>query len=105
MIIHKGYRSYHLTTLYSYQHKTQKKAPGKNSNVKKKETHLPNRSTGTNNFRSASVKEQTNISKTFIILWRVKHKNLSREVKTYAIFNNYRQESSDKKSYEGNDDR
>ena len=98
-IICKECENYHPTThptaLHGYQYKKQNNAPGKNDDRKKEETQLSNRCTEID-FSSASINQETNMVSMCVVPVTVKHKNSSREVKTFAMLDNCSQGTFDK---------
>ena len=76
------------TALHGYQYKKQKSEPGKNDDKKKEETQLSNRCTEIEDFSNVSINQETNMVSMCVVPVIVKHKNSSREVKTFAMLDN-----------------
>ena len=87
-IICKECKNYHPTALHGYQYKKQKSEPGKNDDEKKEETQLSNRCTEIEDFSNVSINQETSMVSMCVVPVIVKHKNSSREVKTFAMLDN-----------------
>ena len=87
-IICKECKNYHPTALHGYQYKKQKSKPGKNDDEKKEETQLSNRCTEIEDFSNVSINQETSMVSMCVVPVTVKHKNSSREVKTFAMSDN-----------------
>ena len=87
-IICKGFENYHLIALHGYQYRKQKYEPGKNDDGKKEETQLSNRFPEIEDFSNVSINQESRMVSMGIVTVTVKHKNSSREVKTFAMLDN-----------------
>ena len=87
-IICKECKNYHPTTLHGYQYKKQNNEPGKNNDGKKEETQFSNRCTKIEDFSNPSINQETSMVSMCVVPLIVKHKNSSREMKTFAMLDN-----------------
>ena len=85
----KKCKNYHPTILHGYQYNMQNNATGKNDDTKKEETQLSNRCTEIEDFSRASLKQETSMVNMCVTPVTVKHKSSSREVKTFAMLDNF----------------
>ena len=61
---------------------------GKNDDGKKKETQMSNRCTEIQDFSNAFINQETSMVSMCVVPVTVKHRNSSREVKTFAVLDN-----------------
>ena len=85
----KECKNYHPTAVHGYQYKKQNNAPGQNDDgIKKEETQLSNRCLKIEDSSSASINQETSMASMCVFPMTVKHKNSSREVKTFVMLVN-----------------